>query len=94
MALRRSEERYKALIDSLQQSGKGTKTVGSRGDATWTRGRKTDKALRRFGFADGASPLVNAPDAGYVPIARHGMIVAYASCPPKGWTTYAPLAAG
>lgn len=39
-------EKAKQLIDSLQQSGKG-KTTGGRSDATWTRGRKTDKILRR-----------------------------------------------
>lgn len=39
-------EKAKQLIDSLQQSGKG-KTAGGRSDATWTRGRKTDRALRR-----------------------------------------------
>ena len=53
----------------------------------------TRKALRRYGFADGASASTNAPDAGYAPIARHGMVVAYASCPggfPPGWTPYAP----
>ena len=56
--------------------------------------QSANKSLRRFGFADGTSALVNAPDAGYVPIARHGMIAAYASCPPEGWTTYAPLRQG
>jgi hypothetical protein len=53
----------------------------------------TRKALRRYGFADGVSPSTNAPDAGFAPIARHGMVVAYASCPggfPHGWTAYAP----
>ena len=50
----------------------------------------TAKALRRYGFADGASAATNAPDAGYVLVARHGMIAAYASCP-DGWTRYAAL---
>ncbi len=38
------------------------------------------KGLRRFGFADAASPLTTVPDPGYLPIARHGMFSAYASC--------------
>ncbi len=39
------------------------------------------KALRRYGFADAASPLTNAPDPGYAIVARHGTFTAYASCP-------------
>ncbi len=53
----------------------------------------TRKSLRRFGFADGASASTNAPDPGYARLARHGMIVAYVSCPGafrRGWTAYAP----
>ena len=41
-----------------------------------------EKSLRRYGFADGASPSTNAPDAGFVPVARRGRFVAYAACPP------------
>lgn len=39
-----------------------------------------DKSLRRYGFADGASPSTNAPDAGFVRAARRGRFVAYVSC--------------
>src|SRR5262249_14346685 len=39
------------------------------------------KALQRYGFAAGTSPLVNVPDAGYAPVARHGLLSAYARCP-------------
>jgi hypothetical protein len=39
-----------------------------------------DKPLRRYGFAQGASPSTNVPDPGFVPIARAGMFRAYASC--------------
>jgi hypothetical protein len=39
-----------------------------------------EKALRRFGFAAGASPKTNVPDPGFVPIARHGHFAAYAAC--------------
>ena len=40
------------------------------------------KALKRYGFADGASPRTNAPDPGFAPVARVGRFSAYASCPP------------
>jgi hypothetical protein len=39
------------------------------------------KSLRRFGFADGTSPSTNAPDPGFVWIARRGHFAAYVSCP-------------
>jgi hypothetical protein len=39
------------------------------------------KALKRYGFADGASPTTNAPDPGYVPLARNRTFAAYESCP-------------
>ncbi len=39
------------------------------------------KALRRYGFAAGTSPLVNLPDPGYEPLARHGLLSAFARCP-------------
>jgi len=38
------------------------------------------KGLRRYGFAAGTSPLVNLPSRGFVPIARHGILAAYARC--------------
>jgi hypothetical protein len=49
-----------------------------RGVAVFTVGRET---LRRYGFADGASPLTNVPDAGFVPIVRVRRLSAYAACP-------------
>jgi len=40
------------------------------------------KPIQRYGRADGASPATNVTvDHGFVPIARHGMFVAYAACP-------------
>ena len=39
------------------------------------------RALKRYGFADAASPLTNAPDPGYAIVARRGTFTAYASCP-------------
>jgi len=39
------------------------------------------KALKRYGFADGADESTNAPDPGFVPIARNATFSAYGSCP-------------
>ena len=41
----------------------------------------TPKALQRYGFAAGTSPLVNVPDPDYAPLAVHGILSAYARCP-------------
>jgi hypothetical protein len=49
-----------------------------RGVAVFTVGRDT---LRRYGFADGASPLTNVPDPGFVPVVRVRRLSAYAACP-------------
>jgi hypothetical protein len=38
------------------------------------------KALRRYGFADGASPATNAPDPGYAFLTRNRTFAAYSSC--------------
>jgi hypothetical protein len=38
------------------------------------------KELERYGFAAGASPSTNAPDPGFVPIARNQRFSAYAAC--------------
>lgn len=40
-----TSEQAKQLIEELQQGNKGTRTVGSRSDATWTRHRRSDKAV-------------------------------------------------
>jgi hypothetical protein len=39
-----------------------------------------DKALRRFGFAQGASPTTNTPDPGFTRVAVRGHFSAYAAC--------------
>jgi hypothetical protein len=39
-----------------------------------------DRALLRFGFAQGASPRTNVPDPGYVPAARTARFAAYVRC--------------
>jgi hypothetical protein len=38
------------------------------------------KALKRYGFADGASPTTNAPDPGFTLLTRNGTFAAYSSC--------------
>jgi len=40
----------------------------------------TRKGLRRYGFADGASPSTNVPDPGFSLIARNERMAAYARC--------------
>ncbi len=39
------------------------------------------KTLRRYGFADGASPRTNAPPDGFVRAVRHGRFTVYTACP-------------
>jgi hypothetical protein len=48
-----------------------------RGVAVFVVGRKE---LERFGFAAGASPATNAPDPGFVPVARNPRYAAYVAC--------------
>ncbi len=43
-----------------------------------------EKLLRRYGFADGASPKTNAPPDGFVRGPRRGGFTAYVSCPASG----------
>lgn len=38
------------------------------------------KALRRYGFADGTSPSVNIPGEGFTPLVRHGLLSAFSRC--------------
>jgi hypothetical protein len=40
-----------------------------------------EKLLRRYGFADGASPRTNAPPDGFVRAVRRGGFTAYVGCP-------------
>ena len=75
---------YRLVPDARWHLDAGRTEVGSRsalrrehGVAIFAVG---EKALRRIGFADGASPSTNVPDPGYERIARHGSLVAYASC--------------
>jgi hypothetical protein len=48
-----------------------------RGAALFVVGRKS---LRRYGFADGASPSTNSPDPGFERGPRRGRFVAYRRC--------------
>ncbi len=41
----------------------------------------TQKGLRRYGFADGASPATNVPDPGFAPVYRNRGFSAYVACP-------------
>jgi hypothetical protein len=47
------------------------------GVAVFTLGRTM---LRRYGFADGASPTTNVPDPGFVPAVRNARFSAFVSC--------------
>ena len=42
-----------------------------------------EKLLRRYGFADGASPKTNAPPPGFVRAVRSGGFTAYLGCPQR-----------
>jgi hypothetical protein len=75
---------YRMVPDARWMLDAPRSAVGARsarrrahGVAVFTIGRD---ALRRYGFADGASPLTNVPDPGYAPLVRTGMLSAYSSC--------------
>jgi 4-amino-4-deoxy-L-arabinose transferase-like glycosyltransferase len=61
------------------------KQVGSRSAVSRKQGVALllvgDKLLRRYGFADGASPKTNAPPDGFVRGERRGGFTAYVGCP-------------
>ncbi len=40
----------------------------------------TAKGLRRYGFADGASPSTTVPDPGFRPVYRNAWFAAYVAC--------------
>jgi hypothetical protein len=76
---------YRLVPDARWMLDLPADRVGSRsarrrpyGAAIFVVGRK---ALRRHGFADGASPLTNVPDPGFERAVRRGRFVAYVSCP-------------
>ncbi len=59
-------------------------TIGARSAQRRDRGVEVfalgQKALRRYGFAAGTSPSVNLPTPGFGPVARHGILAAFARC--------------
>ncbi len=75
---------YRLVPDTRWMLDAPRSAVGARsakrrdsGVAVFTVGRET---LRRYGFADGASPLTNVPDPGFAPIVRVPRLSAYAAC--------------
>jgi hypothetical protein len=76
---------YRLVPDTRWHLDAPREAVGARSARRRDRGVAifvlTRKGLRRFGFADGASPTTNVPDPGFAPAARRGRFVAYVSCP-------------
>jgi hypothetical protein len=74
---------YRLVPDARWHLG-GDAVVGARSARRRDRGvaifALTQKGLRRFGFADGASPATNVPDPGFERIAQNGRFAAYAAC--------------
>jgi hypothetical protein len=75
---------YRLVPDARWVLDAGRSRVGSRsavrrrhGVAIFVLGRK---ALTRYGFSEGTSPTVNAPDPGYVRLTRRGIFAAYVAC--------------
>lgn len=79
---------YRTVPDTRWILDASQREVGSRsardrssGVALFYVGRKL---MRRYGFADGASPKYNAPSPGFLRAVRRGGFVAYVSCPGPG----------
>jgi hypothetical protein len=79
---------YRLVPDARWILDASQKQVGSRSAVTRKHGVALllvgDKLLRRYGFADGASPKTNAPPDGFVRGPRRGGFTAYVSCPAGG----------
>jgi hypothetical protein len=75
---------YRLVPDARWHLDAPRTAVGARSARRRDRGVEVfalgQKALRRYGFADGTSPLVNVPSPGYAPVARHGLLSAYRRC--------------
>jgi hypothetical protein len=75
---------YRLVPDARWLLDAGQDRVGSRSARRRDRGVAIflvgDKPLRRYGFAEGTSPAVNAPDPGFVRLLRRGMFTAYGAC--------------
>jgi hypothetical protein len=76
---------YRLVPDTRWILDAGQKQVGSRSAVSRKHGVALllvgDKLLRRYGFADGASPKTNAPPEGFVRSVRRGGFTAYVGCP-------------
>ena len=75
---------YRLVPDTRWLLDLPARRVGARSARRRTRGAAIfvlgEKALKRYGFADGASPSTNVPDPGFVPVARNRRFIAYAAC--------------
>jgi hypothetical protein len=75
---------YRLVPDARWMLDLPAARVGARSAQRRTRGVAIflvgTKELERFGFSAGASPSTNAPDPGFVPIARNRRYAAYAAC--------------
>jgi hypothetical protein len=75
---------YRLVPDARWILDAGQKQVGSRSAVQRTQGVALllvgEKLLRRYGFADGASPKTNAPPDGFVRGDRRGGFTAYVGC--------------
>jgi hypothetical protein len=76
---------YRLVPDTRWILDASQKQVGSRSAVSRDRGVALlllgDKLLRRYGFADGASPKTNAPPDGFIRGERRGDFTAYLGCP-------------
>jgi hypothetical protein len=79
---------YRLVPDTRWILDASQKQVGSRSAVTREHGVALllvgEKLLRRYGFADGASPRTNAPPDGFVRGPMRGGFTAYVSCPEAG----------
>jgi hypothetical protein len=75
---------YRLVPDLRYELHAGPDAVVSRADAPARRGVALvltgDRAVRRFGEADGVPRGTNVAPPGFAPIARHGMLSAYGAC--------------
>ncbi|MCW2985061.1 MAG: hypothetical protein JWR63_2631 [Conexibacter sp.] len=76
---------YRLVPDTRWILDAGQKQVGSRSAVQRKQGVALllvgEKLLRRYGFADGASPKTNAPPEGFMRGDRRGGFTAYVGCP-------------
>jgi hypothetical protein len=79
---------YRLVPDTRWILNASQKQVGSRSAVTREHGVALllvgEKLLRRYGFADGASPKTNAPPDGFLRGPIRGGFTAYVSCPEGG----------